>query len=79
MYYRRNRMTRIRITLKDGTIFEYEVNYFYGLDLDDHLRKGEQFLQTKNGIIRIESIYHITWEDVDEKTECTTQKKDTSM
>ena len=72
-------MKRIRITLKDGTIIEYEDNYFYGLDLDDHLRRGEQFLQTKNAIIRIESIYYITFEEVDEKTKCTTQKKDTSM
>lgn len=60
-------MKRVRIILKDGTIFEYEEQYFYGFDLDDCLRKGEQFLQIKNGIIRIESIYHITWEDVDEE------------
>ena len=67
---RGNRMERITITLKDGTKFEYEDQYFWGLDLDDHLRKGEQFVQTKNAIIRIDSIYHITWEDVPEdKTE----------
>ena len=63
-------MKRIRITLKDGTIFEYEDNYFYGLDLDDHLRRGEQFLQVKQAIIRIDSIYHVVWGDVPEdKTE----------
>lgn len=60
-------MKRVRITLKDGTMFEYEDQYFYGFDLNDHLRKGEQFLQIKNGIIRIESIYHIAWEEVDEE------------
>lgn len=60
-------MTRAKITLKDGTIFEYEDQYFYGYDLDDHLRKGEQFLQTPNAIIRIESIYYITWEKANEE------------
>lgn len=60
-------MKRIRITLKDGTMFEYEDQYFWGIDLDDHLRKGEQFLQTKQAIIRIDSIYHIAWEDVPEE------------
>ena len=63
-------MKRIRITLKDGTTFEYEDQYFWGIDLNDNLRKGEQFMQVKQAIIRIDSIYHITWEDVQEdKTE----------
>lgn len=63
-------MKKIIITLKDGTKFEYEDQYFWGLDLDDHLRKGEQFIQIKNAIIRIDSIYHVVWEDVPEgKTE----------
>ena len=59
-------MKRIIITLKDGTKFEYEEQYFWGLDLDDHLRKGEQFIQINHAIIRIDSIYHVVWEDVPE-------------
>ena len=59
-------MKKITITLKDGTKFEFEEKYFWGLDLDEHLRKGEQFLQVKNAIIRIDSIYHVVWEDVPE-------------
>lgn len=59
-------MKRIKITLKDGTTFEYEDKYCWGFDLDDHLRKGEQFIQIKQAIIRIDSIYHITWEDIPE-------------
>lgn len=63
-------MKRIIITLKDGTKFEYEDEYFWSLDLDDHLRKGEQFVQVKRAIIRIDSIYHVVWKDVPEdKTE----------
>jgi len=63
-------MKRIRITLKDGTTFEYEDQHFWGIDLDDYLRKGEQFVQMGHAIIRIDNIYHITWEDVPEdKTE----------
>ena len=57
-------MKRIRITLKDGTVIEYEDQYLWGFDLNDSLRKGEQFLRVKNAMIRIDSIYHITWEDV---------------
>lgn len=60
-------MKRVKITLKDGTIFEYEDQYYWGFDLDDRLRKGEQFLQTNNAIIRIDSIYHVTWETVNEE------------
>lgn len=68
VYERMNEeMKRVKITLKDGTIFEYEDQYYWGFDLDDRLRKGEQFLQTNNAIIRIDSIYHVTWETVNEE------------
>ena len=54
-------MYRITITLKDGTTFEYKEKYVWGFDLDDCLRKGEQFVQIGQSIIRIDCIYYITW------------------